>query len=283
MTGQAEEPITNRAVHHGPVALTSSIRSTDFLRNLEPWRRSKEIDQILHEGAVDLNALHAAAERRPPQRDSSFDQYRTDDWTSAQENLDEDELIIAGQEVMQAWERPLMHRMAAIATRTHGDVLELGFGMGISATAILAEGVRSYTVIEANSHVAERARAWAAERPDQTITIVEGRWQDRIDELGQFDGIFFDTYPTSEEEALAHNVEDTFYAEHFLPAGARHLRPGGVLTYYTNEIDSLSREHQRIVLRHFTSVEIGVVEGLLPPEDCTYWWATSMAVVALVR
>lgn len=279
MTDETE----SRTVHGEQIAVTASRIPGSFLGTLEAWRRDKELGIALHQAVVDLEALDRSAAQRTPQRDSAFSDYRADDWSGARERIDEDELLIAGQEVMQAWERPLMHRMAAIAARGHGDVLELGFGMGISATALLAQGVRSYTVVEYNADVAVRAREWAARHPEETITVVEGRWQDRIDELGLFDGIFFDTYPTSEEEALQHNVEDTFYAEHFVPHGAAHLRPGGVLTYYTNEVDSLSREHQRILLRHFDTVEVGVVEGLLPPADCTYWWATSMAVMAAVK
>lgn len=283
MTAVSDGPANGpRTVRGHRFSLTASGFPDTFLGTLEPWRREKELDYALRSAVDDLEGLHRASERIVPQSDSAFEQY-DGDLVSASERIDDDELIIAGQEVMQAWERPLMQRMAAVAARNHGDVLELGFGMGISATALIGEGLRSYTVIESNPDVQRRARAWAADRPDQRITVVDGRWQDRIDELGEFDGIFFDTYPTSEEESLQHNVEDTFYAQHFVPSAARHLRPGGVFTYYTNEIDSLSRQHQRIVLDHFSTLEISVVDGLVPPTDCTYWWASSMAVVALTK
>jgi hypothetical protein len=61
------------------------------------------------------------------------------------------------------------------------------------------------------------------------------------------------------------------------------LRPGGVFTYYTNEIDSFSRAHQRLILRYFTSLSLSVVHDLAPPADCNYWWADSMVVARAVK
>src|SRR5262249_52889453 len=159
------------------------------------------------------------------------------DLAEAGARYSDDELIIAGQEVMQAWERPLMAELARIASRSHGDVLEVGFGMGISATVIQQPGVRSYTLIECNPDVLEKAEEWRGQLPDSDIRIVPGRWQDVIDGLGRFDGILFDTYPTSEQELNQHIIQDPYYIQHFLPSAADHLRDGGVLTFYTSEAD----------------------------------------------
>ena len=38
--------------------------------------------------------------------------------------------------VMHAWETPIMHRMAEWVCEDGGDIIEFGFGMGISATHI---------------------------------------------------------------------------------------------------------------------------------------------------
>ena len=50
--------------------------------------------------------------------------------------------------VMHDAETKLMQDYAALITRNGGDILEVGFGMGISADAIISQGVKSYTVIE---------------------------------------------------------------------------------------------------------------------------------------
>ncbi|MEV8594305.1 class I SAM-dependent methyltransferase [Streptomyces sp. NPDC052012] len=178
--------------------------------------------------------------------------------------------------------RELMAELSRLAAASHGHVLEVGFGMGISASMLQDEGIASHTIVEANPEVARAARAWADGRRTRT-RVVEGRWQDVIDSLGTFDGILFDTYPADEREYEQYVVRDAAYIEHFLPAAAEHLEAGGTLSYYTMEIDSLSRRHQRALLRHFSSFRVGVVSGLQPPADCTYWWADSMAAVAAIR
>ena len=205
----------------------------------------------------------------------------TDQWKSSGASYDEAELIIQGQQVMQAWEEPLMRRLAQIATSSHGDVLEVGFGMGISATMILEEGVRSYTVIECNEQVIERFNEWKKAYPDTEVRVVQGMWQDVESELGEYDGILFDTYPLSQEEYLRNEVGGTAYthAGEFFPMASRHLRDGGIFTYFTCEIDTLSRGHQRLLFEHFDRFTVSRVEGLEPPQGCQYWWADSMVAV----
>ena len=68
---------------------------------------------------------------------------------------------------MQDWEAPLMEAMAKVVTETHGDVLEVGFGMAISATYIQKFGVRSYTIIEPHDEVVKRFHEWKKQFPGQ--------------------------------------------------------------------------------------------------------------------
>jgi guanidinoacetate N-methyltransferase len=204
-------------------------------------------------------------------------------WDDGRAHYDGSQLLIKGQEVMQDWERPLMAAMARQVAGTHGDVLEVGFGMGISADCIQELGVRSHTIIEANLEVVAELERWRGRHGDRDIRVIPGRWQDVIDGLDRFDAVLFDTYPTSESEFLAHVVRDVTYAAHFFPYAAAHLRPGGAFTYYTNEIDSLGRAHQRRLLEHFSSLTLEVVAGLRPPPECTYWWADCMVVVKATR
>ncbi|MCK9904561.1 methyltransferase [Parafrankia colletiae] len=186
-------------------------------------------------------------------------------------------LLVSGQEVMQTWEEPLMRTLATAVTRPGGTVCEVGFGLGISAGFVQEHGPSGHTVIEANPDVAVTAREWAAGRAGAEIAV--GRWQDVLPGLGRFDGILFDTYPLDEREVDDYVVRDATFAEHFFPHAAAHLTDGGSFTYYSNEIDSVSRRHQRSLLRHFETFSVRVVDGLRPPADCSYWWAPSMAVI----
>lgn len=208
-----------------------------------------------------------------------------DGWESSAAAQDARELVIQGQQVMQSWEHLLMQRMANAAASRGGDVLEVGFGMGISATFLLEAGVRSYTVIECNDGVIENFERWRQRYPQTQIRLIRGRWQDVAEQLGDYDGILFDTYPLSQEEYLRNEVHGRAYshAGEFFPLAAAKLRPGGIFTYFSCEIDSLSRGHQRLLLRHFDSFEISVVRGLVPPDGCQYWWASSMVLVTATR
>jgi spermidine synthase len=232
------------------------------------------------EFAADLNHLDSLAKRFV--RGSDRPEINTD-WRVASSNLSESELTIAGQQVMQRWEAPLMKAMAEIATETHGDVLEVGFGMGISASLIQSMGVKSHTIIEYNEDVLKNGLEWRWSFPECDIRFVPGRWQDAEAQLGTYDAIFFDTYPTEETEFLETAVQSVTPAECFFPTAARLLRTGGVFTYYTNEIDSFSRRHQRAVFNHFKWLSLQVVGDLHPPQDCNYWWSDSMVAVKAIK
>ena len=95
--------------------------------------------------------------------------------------------------VMHSAETKLMQDYAALITRNGGDILEVGFGMGISADAIVSQGVKSYTVIEKNIHHYNKALAWAEDKSN--VTVFLGDWIDVIPTItAKFDGIFHDTF-----------------------------------------------------------------------------------------
>lgn len=231
--------------------------------------------RLLSETVADLEALNEVMETSVP--GSGRPLIGETSWADAPAAYSADELLIAGQQVMQAWETQLMAAMADVAARDHGDVLEVGFGMGISANMLQDRGVSSHTIIELNEEVFARAEEWRASRPDADIRLIRGSWQDTADLAGKFDSIFYDVYPTSDLEVAS--LVQVPFPDDFFGTAKRLLRPDGVLTYYTNEIDSLSRWHQRQLLKHFRSIKIEVVRDLNPPPDCHYWWAPSMAVV----
>ncbi len=172
-----------------------------------------------------------------------------------------------------------MREMADIVTASHGHVLEIGFGMGISATYIQEMGVASHTIVESNEDIRRALLEWRRGYPERDIKIMQGRWQDLVDQFGTFDSVLFDAYPMSEEEFTEHVVERMTFAEAFFPVASGCLRSGGVFTYYSNEIDSFSRRHQRALLRYFDSITLKVVGSLRPPQTSHYWWADSMVAI----
>ena len=95
-------------------------------------------------------------------------------------------------EVMMDWEDSIMKASADYVCEGGGDILEIGFGMGIAADYIQANSISSHTIVENHPQIIEKAKAWASGKSN--VTIVEGDWYDVKDSLSTYDGIFYDTY-----------------------------------------------------------------------------------------
>jgi guanidinoacetate N-methyltransferase len=131
--------------------------------------------------------------------------------------------------------------------------------------------------------VIERFEQWRSNYPDRQISLVPGLWQDTLPGLGNFDAVFFHTYPLNEDEYMDYVHAATTFAEHFFPVASSHLRPGGRFTYFSNEIDSLGRGHQRELLRHFSAFSASRVELEVPEDVADTWWADTMVIVTAVK
>lgn len=246
------------------------IKTEDFIRPPRDAQRNALLNNALNEFSDNLQALHQSASRFVPGKP----QISLDDRTQK---------VLSDEEIMEEWQIPLMQAMADAVTQSHGNILEIGFGCGISATMIQEQNVRSHTIIECNDSVVERFLEWEELFKDKEINLVHGLWQDTIDDLGRFDGIFFHTYPLNEEEYMKNVHGRATFAEHFFETAAKHLYPGGVFTYFSNEIDSLSRGHQRALLKHFSSFSLTVIDLELPEDINDTWWADSMVIVKAVK
>jgi guanidinoacetate N-methyltransferase len=108
-------------------------------------------------------------------------------------------------------------------------------------------------------------------------------WQDKMDGLPLFDGIFFHTYPLNEEEYMKYIYGRVTFAEHFFATASNQLKHNGVFTYFSNEIDSLSRGHQRSLLRYFREISLKVIPLDLLEDVKDTWWANSMVIVKAMK
>lgn len=191
-------------------------------------------------------------------------------WRATPLTYDADGLLVGGLQVMQHWEQPLMKRLAQYATRNRGRVLEIGFGLGISAQEIMTSGCNEYVVVEAHPEIAKQARAWGERQPVR-VTVIEDFWQNVVRDLGRFDGILFDTYPIN-DDPRSNNYH------RFLPVAHNLLAPNGGITYYTEDTREFRAEHIALLLRHFELIEFSVVNDLAPPPTCRYWKHDHMIV-----
>lgn len=261
-----------RLRRHDGFEVEVRITKDDFIRPPRDSQRSWLVNRAITELAEELRYLDRVAGR----------------FVAGSEHAgvpDRATVPLRDEEIMEDWQIPIMRAMAALVAASHGDVVEVGFGRGVSASFLQEAGVRSYTVVECNPSVIDRFHHWRAALPrERDIRLIEGRWQDTTDQLAQYDGVFFHTYPLDDEEYGDAVVRGVTFAADFFPIAARHLRPGGVFTYLTNEADSLSRAHQRLLLEHFREFRMQIVAPLaLPDDSADDLWADSMVVIGAIR
>ena len=96
-----------------------------------------------------------------------------------------------GCEVMMDWEKPIMEKSAEYICESKGDILEIGFGMGICSDYIQAQGVNSHTIVEMHPQILEKLNEWAEDKSN--VNVVEGDWNS-LDFTNKYDGIFLDTF-----------------------------------------------------------------------------------------
>jgi len=126
-------------------------------------------------------------------------------------------------EVMMNWEDSIMKASADYVCENGGDILEIGFGMGISAGYIQANNINSHTIIENHPQIIEKLKLWAADKPN--VIIIEGDWYNIKDSLSTYDGLFYDTF--------GDNDVDKFKT--ILPT---LMKSGGKATWWNNFTDS---------------------------------------------
>lgn len=251
-----------------------NITKEDFINPPRDIQRSAVVNRALKEFVADIEALDDQAKH--------FVAGKIDN--QVREINDRTHTKLSKDEIMEDWQIPLMQKMADVICESKGHILEIGFGRGVSSNMIQEHNVKSHTIIECNDEVInDFYTPWKAKFQGKDINLIKGLWQDAIKEVSTFDGIFFHTYPLNQEEYMEYVNESITFAEHFFPHASKHLNKGGSFTYFSNEIDSLSREHQRLLLKHFSSFRIQTIQLDMPEDVVDLWWANSMVVVKAIK
>mgnify|MGYP001026545388 CR=1 FL=1 len=124
-----------------------------------------------------------------------------------------------GLAVMMEWEEYIMMKQAETVTQYGGRVLNVGFGMGLIDSYIQKNGVDEHWIIEPHPDVCEKIikDGWL-KKPNTRILF--SRWQEVLEHLPKFDGIYIDTWN-----------EDLTPFFRYVP---ELLKPGGVMTFFNN-------------------------------------------------
>lgn len=200
-------------------------------------------------------------------------------WRHAHALFSKSFLKILGHPVMEAWETPYMKELAKIAISRGGIILEVGYGMGISARYIQKTDIERHIIMEVNHEVAQRAREFQ-KKAKHVVDVLEGFWDETIHLIpdNSIDGILFDTYPLSKREIHKNHFK-------FFKSAFQKLKVGGVFTYYSDEIDAFSSAHlKKLIQVGFKRENIqGKLVRVSPPSECEYWKSNTILAPIVIK
>lgn len=149
--------------------------------------------------------------KRTKNREDRFYKNMEVEWADAKANYyitdDGEEILkINGLEVMAEFQKPYMAKLAKIVTSKGGNILSVGFGLGLIDSYIEKireeNKINTHHIIELNNDVVKRAKKWKKQqRHSSKIIIHQGNWKEVIKNLNiEFDGIIYDAYPLKKED-----------------------------------------------------------------------------------
>lgn len=123
----------------------------------------------------------------------------------AKAKISKTHLTIEGHPVMESWETPYMHALADKVAVEGGHMLEVGFGMAISAGQIQSHpAVTKHSIIEINKDVFDTMMEFKKTHP--SVNGLLGPWQERVHDVvdESLDGVFYDPYPSDKADQHTH-------------------------------------------------------------------------------
>lgn len=171
-------------------------------------------------------------------------------------------------QIMQSWETPYMKELADLTTSKGGNVLEVGFGMGISAGFIQkSKKIKTHTVVECHPLMISSAKQkFAKAIKNGRFILKEGFWEDVTKKMPDksFNGILFDSCPLDKEVEF-------FQFFPFFKEAFRLLKDDGIFTYFSDEPLEISKAHEQLLIdAGFKNIKFELTK-VKPPKDCLYW------------
>lgn len=136
------------------------------------------------------------------------------------------------------WEKPYIKKIIAKLAPS-GKVLQVGFSQGFAATYIQQYTINHHTIIESDSKTVKKAKEWAKDYSN--VTIIEDSWENALENLKEFDGIFFNECPIEiVSDTLQSQNEATLMVEQgktVLSNAAQEIPELQTLKYTDNDLD----------------------------------------------
>jgi len=177
------------------------------------------------------------------------------------------DVTYSDKDIMMEWEREIMRDAAKLICQNGGDILNVGFGMGIIDSYIEEHRPRTHWIIEAHPEVQKKmiADGWL-QKPH--VRCIFKPWQEVIYHLPKFDGIYFDTWDDHQDnfDGNIHNLlkEDGIFS-YFNNAYQDQRYKDNEPNVYTHKRHSdILEQHCNIDFVH-TTIQTDIPEGL------SYW------------
>lgn len=170
-----------------------------------------------------------------------------------------------GYSVMMDWETKIMEESAKVITANKGDILNIGFGMGIIDGFIQKQKPRTHTIIECHPDVQRKMikEGWLEKK---NVKVIFDKWQNVYKELPKYDGIYIDTWDETVNE-FHENVH-------------KLLKIGGTYSWFNNprNQEKTISEHDFRLLNKELVIQFKLIniDHVPPPETQTgsdrfYW------------
>ena len=157
--------------------------------------------------------------------------------------------------VMMDWETPLMAAHAQYVAENGGRILEIGFGLGISAGYIQSYGAESHVIVEIHPEIASKARNWG--KKGRGVKVLEGDWYDLREDIeanGPYDGIFYDAFGDTNIKYLVEFCSGI-------------INKGGRLTVWNPLPYPFGREEQKLPNAYVSYDVIDLKQYYIPEND----------------
>jgi hypothetical protein len=185
-------------------------------------------------------------------------------------------------QIMMEWEKPYMEKSIELLN-PFGKVLEIGFGLGYSATKICSfKNVKEYSVIECMPIVWEKFEEFKNKqqiaRPELKINLIKGRWEDVLQTMETFDSIYFDDYVLNSDIDIGNRRITHDRSSHFLQKVLQnHTRIGSRISFYSSV--NIIEMYKNISCIHVECSEYKIDI----PSDCKYAKGDKMYIPVITK
>ena len=185
-------------------------------------------------------------------------------------------------QIMMEWEKPYMEKSIELLN-PFGKVLEIGFGLGYSATKLCSfKDVKEYNVIECVPIVWEKFEEFKCKqqilRPDLKINLIKGRWEDVLQTIETFDSIYFDDYVlNSDIDVTNRRIVDDRFCVFLLKVLQKHTRIGSRISFYSTKNCLERYKIIKCINVEFIEYKINI------PSECNYARGDKMYIPILIK